>query len=428
MDSKRGLAFIGSVCLISCSGPYVRAVLMSKRRIKYLAACAGLAATLVCSPIGEARNAPEPGTSTANQIPEKIPELVAQQLGSGDLDCPNSDPLGYEACLLFQGAMGSWQAVGLPDKCPNVENVSGQFTWKAAGKLSPEDALRAPGVPCFSYLYAMQVAVTVPVLISTATRAFRMLNGSFSEPGTNPRLCIEARHGLCGNQVAVAIELFERAGFRARPVEFYYESNGMRLNHIIPEVLIEGAWRPVDTTYGAYWINESLGKPLALRTLDEILNAADQNTKVVYDAALVPYALYSTISRQDRFDYLHSGGDILRGGEGQIRLSLRGDKGTESFKDIPDYVGNNVSDVASKGVSYSFSEDPGTYTLTVNVASSAAGDNQPIWLCVDGLCRELSKDVQRYEFTLVRPKTLYAKSKNHLAYVVLKSIEWKRLD
>lgn len=69
----------------------------------------------------------------------------------------------------------------------------------------------------------------------------------------------EARAGICGNHAAIALEMFNKAGFEARYVEFYYQDD-VRLSHIIPEVLIDGAWRAIDKTYGAYWIyNSAIG-------------------------------------------------------------------------------------------------------------------------------------------------------------------------
>ncbi len=394
-----------------------------KRRTTFLAVYIGLSAVVFSSPIGSVEETP---ASSADQSQKKTPDLVAELLRSGNLNCPNSDSLGYESCLIYQGAMGTWQAVGLPNACPSVDETFDQFPWRPAGKLKPEDALRAPSVPCFAHLYAIQVAVTVPILISTATRAFRMLNGVFAEPGSNPRLCLEARHGLCGNQAAVAIALFERAGFQARPVKFFYESKGVRRSHVIAEVLIDRAWRVVDPTYGAYWINKSAGTPFGLRTLDEILDPTDKNTKRVSDPAILPHVLHSMISRRDYFNYLSSDADILRGEVGQIRLSLSGNKGTELFKDLPNYVGDNVLDGNSQGVEYKFGESLGTFKLTVSVAATATDGSDGMYLCVDSLCHRLSRDAQRYEFTAVQPKTLYLKSKNDVAYVVLKSLEWDR--
>jgi hypothetical protein len=384
-----------------------------------------LLATCSWNPVGRSGHfSAEPPKSTADQGRSGVPELVANQLKTGDLSCLNADPVTYEACLLYQGALGAWQAVRLPDVCPDVRKEPAPLP--QAAKLTPEDVLRAPKVPCFSYLYAIQVANAVPVLISTATRAFRMLDGAFAEPGSNPKLCIEARHGICGNQAAVGLALFEKAGLLARPVEFYYHSNGQRISHIIVEVLIDGDWHPIDTTYGAYWIDSAPGAPFVLRTLEQVLDRTDSRTKLVLNGALFPYRFYKEIAQPDFFDYLAPGADLLRGGAGIIKLSLHGDSGVETFGDIPNYLGDNIEDGNRGGVSYRLEDlRPGTFRLTVNVAGIGEDRDQPIYLCVDNTCRNFSKKQQQYEFELVSPKVLYLKSESDVAYLILKSVEWK---
>lgn len=369
----------------------------------------------------------DPPASAADEGPAGIPELVASQLKKGDLTCPNTDPLIFEACLLYQGALGTWRTVQLVDVCPDVRDRPASLSQPV--KLAPEDALRAPKVPCFSYLYAIQVANAVPVLVSTATRQFRMLDGAFAEPGSNAKLCVEARHGICGNQAAVGIALFEKAGLQVRPLEFYYNQNGQRFTHIIVEVLIDGSWRPIDTTYGAYWIDSTPGSPFVLRTLEQVLDKTDPRTKMVHNSALLPYGFYKEIVRPDFFDYLTSDADVLRGGEGTIKLSLHDDNGVETFRDIPNYLGDNIEDGNTDGVSYRLEDvRPGTYRLTVNVAGSQQDGDQPIYLCVDDTCRNFSKNQQQYEFKAVNPKAIYLKSTADVAYLVLKSIDWKRED
>jgi hypothetical protein len=346
------------------------------------------------------------------------------------LTCPNADPVTYEACLLYQGALGAWQLVHLADVCPDIRDKPGPPPQEEKlPKVTPEDALRAPTAPCFSYLYAIQIANAVPVLISAATRVFRTLDGTFAEPGSNPKLCVEARHGICGNQAAVGKALFEKAGFRARPIEFYYSRNGQRLSHIIVEVLIDGKWHPIDTTYGAYWTDSTPGVPFVLRTLEQVLDKTDSRTEKVFNGALFPYSFYNKIVQPDFFDYLASGADLLRGGAGTIKLSLHGDSGVETFGDMPNYLGDNIEDGNRGGVSYRLEDlRPGTFRLTVNVSGAEQDSDQPTYLCVDRTCRNFSKKQQQYEFELVSPKVLYLKSESDVAYLTLKSVEWKRED
>jgi hypothetical protein len=366
----------------------------------------------------------EPAQSVSPE-PERVAELVADQIVSGDFSCPRSRPVMYEACLLYQGALAAWQTVGYPDVCPNISTrpVSNQ---SAIRKVTREDALRAPTVACFSYLYATQVAAAVPVLISSADREFLNLNGTFAEPGTNPELCIEARHGICGNQTWVGIELLKLADLKARPVEFYYSDEGQRLNHVIPEVLIDGGWRLIDTTYGGYWIDSTPGVPFALRTLEEILDKSKSGTELMRNSALLPYGFYEKTRQSDPFGYLRADAAIIRGGEGTITLSLASKRGTETFRDIPNFLGDNVRDGNSIGLSYKLTGPTGNYKVTVNVAGAGQEGDQPICICLDDTCRRFSSDQQHYQFVSGQPKSLTLKSKADVAYVVLQSIEWDR--
>ncbi len=373
---------------------------------------------------------PQPILETAKEK-MSIPELVANQFKNGDLNCPNTDSLTYEACLLYQGALGTWRQIGFPETCPNVADENHQYPFPKEGPaLLPEDILRAPTVPCFSYLYAIQVANAVPVLVSTSNRTFKMASGKpFIEPGSNPDLCIEARHGICGNHAAVGVSLFERAGFKSRPVEFYYYDK-QRLSHIIAEVMIDGGWRPVDTTYGAYWANTTPGKPFFLKTLDDLLNQdlAKRNAKLFHNSALLPYGVYSSISSPDYFNYLNLEASILRGGKGEISLALKGLNGIENFSNLPNYLGDNKADGESAGVSYKFETLPGKYAITINVSGSAVVGKNPVAICIDNNCTAFSEEKKLYRMSAVNPSKLYLKSDNDIAYFVMASVEWKRLD
>lgn len=196
-----------------------------------------------------------------NELQLSLPELIANQIESGHLACPHDDPLTREACLLFQGALGTWQRVNMPDVCPDVvaDAISPPELSAAAGRrITKHDVLRANQAPCFGFLYAIGIANLTPVLVSTSNRTFQMAPGhSFVEPGSNTNLCVLARHGICGNHAAVGLALFDRAGIAARPLEFYYSANQQRLSHIIVEAKIGGDWRPIDTTYGAYWTKKN---------------------------------------------------------------------------------------------------------------------------------------------------------------------------
>lgn len=376
---------------------------------------------------------PKPLPEVNNDRPT-IPQLVARQLESGDLSCPASSPLTYEACLLYQGALGVWQRTGLQDNCPEVGGDSQATPFgsaKASPPLSPTDAIRAPQSACFAYLYAIQVANAVPVLISTANRTFRMAAGKpFTEPGSDAHLCLEARHGLCGNQAAVGIALFDMAGLKSRSLQFYYHDR-QRLSHIIPEVLIDGDWRPVDTTYGAYWARNIPGKTFALETTDQVLRqasaAVEDSTELRYNTALLPHGLYSATGHTDEFNYLKPGASVLRDGKGEVALSLQEARGTENFLHRPNYLGDNTADGAHAGLAFDLGMPPGTYAVTIHVSGAAIGGDDPVAICIDQTCAEYSSEKKSYRIVASQPGRLHLQSNADVAYLVLASIEWGRM-
>lgn len=372
-----------------------------------------------------------------------MPQMVADQLRTGNLTCPNFDVLTYEACLLFQGALGTWQIVGKPDTCPEVvgdglisvrlsQGKGSQVTSEhslPSPKIRPEDALRAADSTCFGYLYAIQVANVTPILVSTPNRTFQMASGAkFSEPGSNPNACLQVRHGICGNHTAVGMALFRMAGFVARSLEFYYEKDGQRLNHVIPEVWINQKWRPVDTTYGAYWVNHVPQTPFELIDTDSLISNRNQSLKPMRNNAILPYGFYSTISRPTYFEYLSSDADIIRGGHGTARIALAGVRGKEIFSGKPNYIGDTAVEGKHAGIDFRFIESSSaTFKLTVKVLDFNRRGNEPIEMCVDHQCSTFAKERTIYEFSVPRPQRLYLKSPTGLACLALHSIEWERI-
>lgn len=367
------------------------------------------------------------GDGIAPHEPVLIPQIVAEQIAKGDFACPRSDLLTYEACLLYQGALGVWKRYGFADICSVTE--AGAETQRAL-ELRPEDALRAPRSPCFGYLYAMRVANVTPALISTANSAFQIfVNSEHARPGSNPHTCLQARYGMCGNQTAVGIAFFEKAGFEARAVEFYYEEKGRRLSHVIPEVLINDKWHPVDTSFGAYWLVQKRDG-FRLGTLEELVAPGKvSGMQLFYNSALLPQSLdIEDITRPPHLNYLDANADILRGGKGTIKLSLLKSSGAEIFAHRPNFFGDNRMDGSHSGISYEFvNSSSAQYAITVKITGAGTNDGQPMSLCIDTQCVNFSKEEKEYRFVASSPERLYLKSDSDIAYIVAESISWERL-
>lgn len=369
--------------------------------------------------------------SPSSTLPKPLAELIAEQIKSGVVTCPNDDLLTYEACLLFQGALGVWQREGLTENCSNVihPRYPPQLSKPESEdvRISSEDVLKAAETPCFGHLYAINVANTTPILVSTANRTFQIAAApNFLKPGSDPELCLSLRHGICGNHSAVAIAFFKRAGFKARPVEFYYEYKGSRLGHITPEVWIDGDWRLIDSTYGAYWIDEKPGVPFELMPTEKVL--ASKPKTYFYNSALLPFGFRSVTGNTNYFSYISERADIIRGGSGEIMLTLKGQQGSENFLHKPNFVGDNIPDGQVTGLLFRLVSKNAKYRLTVNVSAAAISNGAKAFICIDELCEKYSDDKREYSFNVQRPSKLYLKTDADVAYAVLKSLDWKVLS
>ena len=373
---------------------------------------------------------------TPEKTHKTMAEFVAYQIETGNLSCPKDDLLTYEACLAFQGALGIWQRAGLTKHCPDIMGpIQSTPSDSQAEKvvrtpqaekvvITPQAVLDATKSPCFGYLYAINVVNTVPILIRTANRVFQLeAVKNFQEPGIDANLCLSARFGSCGNHTATALGFFEKAGFKARPVEFYYEYAGTRLSHIIPEVWIDGDYRMVDSTYGAYWIDRRPGIQFKLRSTDDILSRRLKTE--FYNAALLPYGFYSVVSQTNDFSYISEKADVIRGGSGQITLNLKDKQGSENFMHKPNFIGDNIPDNQSGGIQFRLVSKNAKYRLTVNVLAAVISNDAKTFICINESCEKYSDYKREYSFDVQDPSKLYLKTDKDVAYAVLRSLDWK---
>lgn len=338
-------------------------------------------------------------TTTTIQIqsgPFPLAELVAEQVETGDTDCPEDSEVTHEACLLFQGAL-----------------------YARGGDLTDLESIRtAPGDADFQNQYAIALARTVPILSSTDNYGFQtaVLGDEFEAPGSDAEVCLQVRHGICGNQSAVALALFEEAGMLAQPAAFYYLDPVTRRRnaHVAVEVYIDGAWRYVDTTYGTYWPTED-----GLATLDEILVMDDPRSSAVQMKALLP-KLDLTVVNHPAFEYLEVEADVIRGRIGTIHL----DDPTEDFANIPGHVGDNQADGRSaSGMTFEIAV-PSDGVLVVETVAAGGSDNAS--LCLDDVCLPIEMAPATFEFPASGPRALLrVRTTEDTAYVVLKSLSWR---
>lgn len=361
-----------------------------------------------------------------------VSDIVARNLATGSLDCPRSvDMLTYETCLLYSGALGMWQRLGFPDDCPDglsLDRLDNTITIQRRA-LKPEDPLKAKKSACFAYLFAIQVANALPILVSTSYRIFKLASHQeYSEPGSDPELCLAGRFGSCGNHTSVALAMFELGGYSARSVQFFYEDNGIRLTHVVPEVFIDGAWRLVDPTYGAYWIYRESDKPFSIVKTNDLLAFGNNNRTFLLhsNSALIVHPIYRFISNTKAFGHLNPNASILRGGTGEVLISLIGKSGVENLNGKPNYLGDNRRDGDSLGVEYAIESTHEIFELNIQIEAAAFPSEGPEpELCVDSECQLYSRGVQSYSFFVRNPKKIYIKTNHEVAYLVVSAIKWR---
>jgi len=361
----------------------------------------------------------------SSKTPKLLAEIIVSQLQSGSFSCPKDDLLTYEACLIFQGTLGIWERAGLTKHCPDmISPIQHPVSQAKKVVITPQAILGATKSPCFGYFYAINVANTVPILISTSNRTFQMVCApDFLKSGSDAELSIFERHGTCGNQSALATAFFKRAGFKARPVEFYYEYEGSRHSHITPEVWVDGDWRLIDSTYGAYWIDRKSGVSFELMPTEKIL--ARKAKTYFYNSALLPFGFRSVISNTNYFSYISEKADVVRGGSGEITLTLKGQQGSENFLHKPNFVGDNIPEHQSDGIQFRLLSKNAKYRLTVNVSAASIPNDAKAFLCIDESCQKYSDEKREYSFIVKNPSKLHLKTDADYAYAVLKSLDWK---
>ena len=149
--------------------------------------------------------------------------------------------------------------------------------------------------------------------------------------------CLEAKAGICGNQVACFLELANHLKLRARPVEFYLHGKTPKENtsHICAEVYYDQAWRFFDVTWGTYFMMD--GKAASI-------DAVRESPTVARQAAVTnetdQWFLHWRRSGLDPLTYVdHKFVDILRGRNGVIRL--RGNEFVYLPTHQPTFIGLN---------------------------------------------------------------------------------------
>jgi hypothetical protein len=360
--------------------------------------------------------------------PTRLARVVADQVLSGrPSQCGRDTQVFYESCLLYQGAFGTWRSVGFPDRCgeePLVKVKDASLSFLA------DKALHAADNACFSSIYAVAVANTVPILASTLNQYFPMMqSGGFENPADGER-CLQLRYGICGNHAALAQNMLEEAGLVVRAVQFFYTVNGTRYSHIAPEVLIAGKYRFIDTTYGGFWTTTGRrADNFDLASLEEVRARKHPARSVIWNAALMPYAIRRAVTEFNPFDYLTAHNvNVIRDDKGTINLTFRDRSGIENFADLPRFVGDNRNDGQTVGLDFAIDGARGRYQVTLRTRATAVTNFAAAAVCIDDVCQAAPANAAELTFEVKDPRRMHIQSEADAAYVIMESLSWKRLN
>lgn len=332
-----------------------------------------------------------------------ISELVAQKLTDDPRILDDADPITREAGYLYEKSLGEW----LISSCEIIPNLSIR-----------EYITRATDSKCFAMLYAANVANFVPTYVSTGASQLRK-NYTENESVENEAVAIfYSRAGICGEHTTVGLALLKRAGYIARPLEFYFLVGTERKTHILVEVQIDRLWYPVDTTYGAFWRNLKT-KEFALTTTDDVIS--EGKPPASYNAVLID----SRRGANELFYYITQPNSILRGSVGEVIISTESPQGEETFDNLPNFVGDINEDRLDEGVTVTI-RNPSSEKkrLVVNVRAQAIMGFASAQLCLGDVCLEIVESKKIYDFYLGKSAKLSVRSQVDIAYLVLNSISW----
>ena len=152
---------------------------------------------------------------------------------------------------------------------------------------------------------------------------------------TEQEICLDSGFGICGNHQLVFLDLMEKVGVPARPVNFWYVDKDLheRANHAAVEVQIAGKWRYVDVTWGTIWLRAK-HDPLTALTVEEVLKGEGKRLT----GATNTWYLVQRQHNIDPFSYLQASDVQVTRTGGTLKLQLSDQP--ETFDGLPNYVGS----------------------------------------------------------------------------------------
>ena len=327
--------------------------------------------------------------------PSHLPDIIVSQIesnASANFNCDLETVVLSEACPLFKAAI-----------------------YDTYGEVTPTQIRNAHTDPAFQKNYAFLVVNAIPIIVSRSIYDWSVLAfHDHMNPGVNAEEILGSRAGLCGNKTYAALALFDAAHIEARPIQFWYikdETRQNRASHSFVEVLIGNEFKPLDTTYGAYWVREDG----SMATTSEI--SVDN---VVWNQALRyanPSFLGDTRFPYIPFEYLfpENRASVTQGGHGEITYYQE----ETQILHIPAFIGDNSVDGYTGGTSFNL-EGQGETTVTV---STYVGIEAQI--CLDDDCEPVTEAGGVFTFENSGNGNLHIEGFEDIGYAVIASIETK---
>ena len=261
------------------------------------------------------------------------------------------------------------------------------------------------------------------ILISTPRNAYHLRHfaSDFRKPGVDSEVCLDLGYGLCGNHVAVFMDLLKALDIESRTIRFYFIVGGFRYSHIAVEALISGQWRFLDPHYGRVWIKTDSDK-IDLATYEEIKSIPSR-----YKELSIQTSLWNMISKnhaeKDHF-LISSDLIMIKASSGAVNISNNyvGD-GVVSLKHLPSYVGDNTSD-RLPGLAYDLNLGEGTHQVNFDTRGVGGCDENSLF-CVADQCKPIDSD--NLSFQIQAKSRVEVKSAKPICYAVLNDITFETI-
>jgi transglutaminase superfamily protein len=187
----------------------------------------------------------------------------------------------------------------------------------------PGSAARGP----LARRYALVATAYVKAHVRRAAFKARQRRGL--PPPSGAEQALKLRAGRCGNATEVLMAILKDVGVRSRPVQFYFESGGIRQNHVAVEARWGGYWHYLDPTFATVMVRGGRVLPIAtvLRSPDVLRYVRRVSAAgVPMSARLGHSVVFHLAGVRDRSVVIPPRGALTpparRGSDGSLRFDL----------------------------------------------------------------------------------------------------------